>query len=223
MARFVEDLALVLPILSGMDWKDASVIPMQLADWRIVDVSKLRVAYYTHHAGADPTPETAETCRQTAHILASMGAHVEEALPPRIDEASLITRQYWQRPESESANEWITTEKVQLSSVEVEQHLFSWDRFRRALIAFMANYDVILTPVAERPATAHGTDGGWIPYTLPFSLTGWPCVVVRAGTAPDGLPIGVQIVASPWRDDVALAVAQVIEHSLGGWQPPMLG
>jgi amidase len=152
-----------------------------------------------------------------------MGAHVEEALPPRIDEASLITRQYWQRPESASADEWLTTEEVQLTSLEVEQHLYSWDRFRRALIGFMEHYDVILTPVAERPATAHGTDGGWIPYTLPFSLTGWPCVVVRAGTAPDGLPIGVQVVAGPWRDDVALAAAQVIEHSLGGWHPPLFG
>lgn len=222
MARFVEDLALVLPILSGMDWKDASVIPMPLADWRAVDVRTLRVAYYTHHAGAEPTPETAETCRQTARVLAGMGARVEEALPPRIEEASDITRQYWQRPESASADEWVTSDEAQLSSLEVEQHLFRWDRFRRALIGFMAQYDVILTPVAERPATMHGTDGGWIPYTLPFSLTGWPCAVVRAGSSPDGLPIGVQIVAGPWRDDVALAVAQVIERSLGGWQPPGL-
>lgn len=222
MARFVEDLALVLPILSGMDWKDASVIPMPLADWRAVDVPTLRVAFYTHHAEAEPTPETAETCRQTAHILASLGARVEEALPPRIEEASHITRQYWQRPESASADEWVATGEPRLSSLGVEQHLFDWDRFRRSLIHFMEQYDVILTPTAERPATAHNADAGWIPYTLPYSLTGWPCVVVRAGTAPEGLPIGVQIVARPWRDDVALAVAQVIERSLGGWQPPTL-
>jgi amidase len=222
MARFVEDLALVLPILSGMDWKDPSVIPMPLADWRTVDVQKLRVAYYTDHEEANPTAETVETCRQTAHLLAGIAARVEEALPPRIKEASHITRQYWQRPESTSADEWVTTEEARLGSMEVEQHLFNWDRFRRALIGFMAHYDVILTPVAERPATMHGTDAGWIPYTLPYSLTGWPCVVVRAGTSQDGLPIGVQIISRPWRDEVALAVAQVIERSLGGWQPPQL-
>jgi amidase len=222
MARFVEDLALALPILSGVDWKDASVIPMPLEDWRTVDVRTLRVAFYTHHAEAAPTPETAETCRRTAEILANMGARVEETLPPRIEEASQITRQYWQRPESASADAWVANGEVHLSSLEVEQHLFEWDRFRRALIGFMAQYDIILTPVAERPATAHNTDSGWIPYTLPYSLTGWPCVVVRAGTSPEGLPIGVQIVARPWRDDVALAVAQMIEHSLGGWKPPPL-
>ncbi|NOZ28320.1 MAG: amidase [Chloroflexi bacterium] len=220
MARYVEDLALALPILSGMDWKDASVIPMPLADWRAVDVRSLRVAFYTHHAEAEPTPETVETCHRAAQVLAEVCASVEEALPPRIEEAYFITRQYWQRPESMCAEEWVPDGEVRLSSEEVEQHLFMWDRFRRALIGFMAHYDVILTPVAERPAVPHGTDSGRIPYTLPYSLTGWPCVVVRGGTSPEGLPIGVQVVARPWQDDVALAVARELERELGGWQPP---
>jgi amidase len=42
---------------------------------------------------------------------------------------------------------------------------------------------------------------------------------VRAGVSPEGLPIGVQVVARPWREDVALAVAQIIETTLGGWKP----
>jgi amidase len=223
MARFVEDLALALPILSGEDWADPSVIPAPLADWRAVDVRALRVAWYTRHEEAAPTPETDHTCRQAAQALADLGARVEEALPPRIAEASAITRQYWARPESASSEEWVPDGEVRLSSIEVEQHLFHWDRFRRALIGFMAGYDIILTPAAERPATPHGADAGWIPYTLPYSLTGWPCVVVRAGTDPHGLPIGVQLVARPWRDDVALAAAQAIEGALGGWQAPALG
>jgi amidase len=45
---------------------------------------------------------------------------------------------------------------------------------------------------------------------------------VRGGTSPEGLPIGVQIVTRPWREDVALAVAQNIETTLGGWQRPSL-
>jgi amidase len=46
--------------------------------------------------------------------------------------------------------------------------------------------------------------------------------VVRVGTSPEGLPIGVQIVTRPWREDVALAVAQYLEEVLGGWQQPPL-
>jgi amidase len=57
-------------------------------------------------------------------------------------------------------------------------------------------------------------------YTTPASLTGWPAATVRAGTSPDGLPIGVQLVARPWRDDVALAAALAVERALGGYRPP---
>jgi amidase len=32
------------------------------------------------------------------------------------------------------------------------------------------------------------------------------------------MPIGVQVVARPWRDDVALAVAAHLEQALGGWR-----
>jgi amidase len=44
--------------------------------------------------------------------------------------------------------------------------------------------------------------------------------VVRAGTSPEGLPLGVQVIARPWREDVALALARRIEATLGGWRPP---
>ena len=46
--------------------------------------------------------------------------------------------------------------------------------------------------------------------------------LVRAGTAVNGLPIGVQIIGRPWREDVVLAVAQWVEDTFGGWQPPDL-
>ena len=222
LARYVEDLALTLPVLAGIDGKDPSVIPLPVADWRVVDVRSLRVAFYTHHAEAEPTRETAETCHQAAKTLESVCASVEEVLPPRIEEAYDITRQYWERPESMAMEAWVPDGKVKLSSEEIEQHLFIWDRFRRTLIGFIADYDVILTPAAECPAMPHGTDNGRIPYTLPYSLTGWPCVVVRGGTSPEGMPIGMQVVARPWRDDVALAVARELERDLGGWQSPML-
>jgi len=54
------------------------------------------------------------------------------------------------------------------------------------------------------------------------NLTGFPAVVVRGGSSPEGLPIGVQLVAPPWREDVALAAARIVEAASGGWQPPAL-
>jgi amidase len=59
-------------------------------------------------------------------------------------------------------------------------------------------------------------------YTLPFSLCGYPCAVVRAATSADGLPIGVQVIARPWKDEQALLGAHILERALGGWTPPIL-
>jgi amidase len=94
-----------------------------------------------------------------------------------------------------------------------------WDEFRSAMLGFVERYDLILCPVADEPAVPLGVEGNGI-YCLPYSLTGYPCAVVRAGTSPEGLPIGVQVVARPWREDVALAAAERIETTLGGWCPP---
>ncbi len=95
------------------------------------------------------------------------------------------------------------------------------------MLSFLEQYDVILCPVNSSPALPHGAtfDEDKLPgfsYTVAYNLTGWPVVIVRAGTSPEGLPIGIQVVARPWREDVALAVAQQIETISGGWKRPAI-
>jgi amidase len=95
------------------------------------------------------------------------------------------------------------------------------------MLAWMRAYDVFICPVNARYAQAidresgsGGNAGGWA-YTGVFNSTGWPVVVVRCGSSADGaLPIGVQVVAPPWREDVAIAVAAHLEARSGGWRPP---
>jgi amidase len=90
-----------------------------------------------------------------------------------------------------------------------------WDGYRSDLLRFMADYDAILCPVGSHPAPPfRDRDPGRFDYTIPFSLAGYPCVVVPAGNAPGGLPVGVQIAARPWREDVALAMARAVEQTL---------
>jgi amidase len=218
LARSVEDLALVLPLIQGVDWRDASVVPMPLGDWRTVELAGLRAVFYTHHPDAAPTSEVAATVQRAAHTLAGAGLHIEERTPPMVEHTYKITRDYWRRPEPESWEVWDAGEETVLTSLEVEQHLFLWEQYRRAMIALMEHVDVIVTPVVELPAQPHGQPDGSIVYTLTYSLVGYPAVVVRGGTAADGMPIGVQVVARPWRDDVALAVAAHLEQTLGGWR-----
>ena len=99
------------------------------------------------------------------------------------------------------------------------------------MLDFYRDYDVIVCPVATGPATH--TKSRWrrkrqhdlandLTYNLPYNITGWPAAVVRCGTSKEGLPLGVQVIAKSWRDDVALAVAARLEALFGGWEAPHL-
>jgi amidase len=209
LARYVSDLALAFPILAGEDGCDASVIPMPLGALESVRLKGLRLAVYTDDGEVLPTPDIIASVRAAARTLADVGLSIDEARPACLSDARPITERYWA--------------KSRLSGAAIEHLFLDWDRFRSAMLAFVAKYDVILCPADARPVPRHGEQTiGLFNYTLPFSLTGWPCVVVRAGTSPEGLPIGVQIVARPWREEVALVVAQHLETALHGWQRPPL-
>jgi amidase len=89
----------------------------------------------------------------------------------------------------------------------------------------MEEFDIVVCPVCSFPGMVHGSTYDRLSafsYTMTYNLTGWPAAVVRAGNSRKGLPIGVQIVAHPWREDVALAVAAKIERALGGYQRPAI-
>jgi amidase len=148
--------------------------------------------------------------------LRSRVASVREAVPPRIEEALDITRAYWARPESMSLEAWEPWGRSTLSADDVEASLFRWDRLRRAFLRFMGDVDVIVCPAAAEVAPArHAPRAEDYAFTVPFSLTGNPAVVIPAGSGEAGLPIGVQIVAAPYRDHVALAAARALEEALG--------
>lgn len=98
----------------------------------------------------------------------------------------------------------------------------------------LEDWDVILSPVAMTTAFTHrpkGTainiDGRSVPYimasgayTIPFSLTGHPVVVIPVGYTPDGLPIGMQIVGKRWQDRELLVIAQEINQVVGDFRHP---
>jgi len=103
------------------------------------------------------------------------------------------------------------------------QLLADWDRFRTDMLTFMESVEIILCPTAPGPAPLHGEGlETMFNYTLPYSLTGQPCVVVPSGRSRDGLPIGVQIVGRVWREDQAVAAARSIETTIGGWRQPSM-
>ena len=237
MARQVEDLSLTLSIIAGPDGHDPAVVPAPLGDPQDVSVRDLRVAFYTDNGLTSPSPDTVSTVRTAASVLAEHGVSVTEDRPQGVSDAErlwyslyLADGGAWIRrlihaagtERLSSALEWMQTAQP-ISLTEFTQELGRWNVYRSEMLAFMKPYDVVLCPVSATPATRHDDpDGPDFTYTFVHNLTGWPGAVVRCGTSAEGLPIGVQIVARPWREDVALAVAQYLETSLGGWQRPSL-
>ena len=244
LARRVEDLALALPLLCGVDWCDPSVVPMPLGEASKVELKGLRVAFHTDNGIMSPAPEIAGVVRDAARSLKDAGAIVEEARPEALGQAADIMLDLFGAPAAAGIQMLLmmsgTTEthalmqrlqelmlRRPLDSSELSFLVFRWDMYRSAMLSFMEHYDVILCPPCARTAMPHGTTYDEdnllaFSYTMTYNLTGWPGAVVRGGTSPEGLPIGVQAVARPWREDVALAVASHLEATLGGWQRPPL-
>jgi len=101
------------------------------------------------------------------------------------------------------------------------------DANRSKFLHWFQNYDIILTPVNRTPAepwpetlTPQAPTPGTYAHMGTFNNTGWPGTVVRAGTSPEGLPIGVQFIGRPWREDSTLAIARFVEASIGGYSKP---
>jgi aspartyl-tRNA(Asn)/glutamyl-tRNA(Gln) amidotransferase subunit A len=95
--------------------------------------------------------------------------------------------------------------------------------YRAQVLELFQSVDAILAPATPCPAPRIGQqtmqlEGVEVPlrpnigiFTQPLSFVGLPVVAVPVPLSP--LPIGVQIVAAPWREDVALRIAHVLEES----------
>jgi amidase len=141
-------------------------VPVPLAAPADARLTGLRVALYVDHPGATPAPDVLAATEAAARALAGAGLRVEAATPPGLDAVYPLTRAYWRRPESESPDEWVPggTHDPQglgpLSAEEVERSLFEWGRLRRRMLPFVAEYPLVLSPAAERPAVRHGDPPG---------------------------------------------------------------
>jgi amidase len=239
MARRVEDLSLLLPILAGPDGHDPHVQPVALRDPATVELVGLRVVTFGDNGILTPTSETIAAVRAAAGALQARGARIEEQVPPGLDEAwaawdgliradgfawlqRLIAAAGTPGFGSYETRDWVTR-GTPLPADELTALIERADRIRGRLLAWLRGVDLIVCPAMPQPAIRHGeSSAAWFgdTYSDVHNLTGWPAAVVRGGASPEGLPIGVQVVGPPWREDLVLAGAGVIEAASGGWQRP---
>jgi amidase len=89
--------------------------------------------------------------------------------------------------------------------------------------AWFEDHDVLLCPTLAQPPLRIGAYRGkgmartilgltgYMPFTPPFNLVGFPAASVPAGTSADGLPIGVQLAAAPGGEALLLSLVRQLE------------
>ena len=241
MARRVEDLSAMMPLLAAPDGRDHTVVGMPFGNPAEVRMKDLRVAFFTDNGIVPAEPETVAVVQQAAASLQHEVKLMEERRPPGVEESYELEMRMIGPDGGDGLRALLTAmgsarthplldgwlKKLEPYRTTLDGFAEFWDalhRFRARMFAFLQDYDAILSPVCAQAAVLHGssieerTFQGFS-YTMTHNLTGWPAAVVRCGQTAAGLPIGVQIAAHPWREDVALQIAAQLESTCGGWQP----
>jgi aspartyl-tRNA(Asn)/glutamyl-tRNA(Gln) amidotransferase subunit A len=236
LARTVADLAVAYDTMQGPDAEDpvcadrpaepvAAILEHKLNGLRIAAAGgyfkaglslpgRAAIASVTSTLGVTLEIEWPEAARARA------AAYVITA----VEGASLHIERLRQRPQDFDPavrDRLIAGAMVPGVAVAQAQKFRRW--YRDRILALFREVDAVLVPATPCTAPIIGAktfifDGVEMPvranlgiYTQPISFIGLPVVTVPVPLTP--LPIGIQIVAAPWREDVALRIAYALEQA----------
>lgn len=238
LARSATDLALMLDALQGDDPADPAQVhrPPVAAMAEIgKGIDGLRIAVA---GGYFRDPQWPEANAAVDKVAAALGATREVILPEaaRARAAAYVittaesSTLHLPRLRTRAADFDPDVRDRLLSGAMVPAHWViqaqrfrAW--FRAAMRKVFAEVDVILAPATPFPAPKSGTktvviDGVTLPmrpnigiFAQPISFVGLPVVATPVWLDGARLPIGVQVVAAPWHEDVALRVARHLERA----------
>jgi amidase len=249
MARTMADVTLLFRTLGGQDPCDPVSPPLELRKPTVGELQNCTIGYFEDDGLVPVTPETRAAVNAAAATLRDAGFRVEPFQPRTLEvlrklwwrffvqcgamfyepeirgrhhELSPIFKEFLAIAESEPA---LTASELLAAWAEL-------DLLRSKTLEAMASYPVLLCPVASIPAFRHrerswSIDGRSVEYLDAVRHTQWfnalaaPAAVVPVGRSPEGLPIGVQIVARPYEDEIALGIAGIVDEAFGYRPPPM--
>ncbi|MFB6446587.1 AtzE family amidohydrolase [Bradyrhizobium tunisiense] len=233
-ARSVTDLALAYDVMQGPDAEDSACTTRGLEPTLPLlanPVSDLRIAIAGGYFQKNVFPEAVEAVGRVAKALgATQVVDIPEAARARAaayvitttEGASLHLDRLRKRPhdfDPAVRDRLIAGAMVPAPMVDRAQKFRRW--YRAQLAEIFKSVDVLLAPATPCTAPKLGQvnfnlDGVELPvranigvHTQPISFIGLPVVAVPVPLEP--LPIGVQIIAAPWREDIALRVAHALE------------
>ncbi|NWD25688.1 amidase family protein [Pseudomonas yamanorum] len=236
IARRVRDLRVALQAMSLGDARDPSWVSAPLEGPRSGRLPRVAMTINPSRLGVHPAVEQA--VRKAADALARAGYEVEEVEPPDTDAVSELWWRlaWWEFNELSGAgirklgDEGVkrafemyvkSTPKVDLQAymravAARATHLRKW-------LQFLERYPLILGPVsAELPFPVDfdlqtGLSGETLRRAqrllIAVNVLGLPAVAVPTGLS-NGIPVGVQLIGSQFREDLCLDAAQAIEARL---------
>jgi Asp-tRNA(Asn)/Glu-tRNA(Gln) amidotransferase A subunit family amidase len=248
MARTVADLKVLFEVMQGPDVGDTCSVPVPVRWPSDDEIKKLRIGYFEDDGRTPVTAETRKAVRVAAEALRGAGFQVEYFRPEGLEEArqlweeffvvagGMLLRPMFKGREADISPilkqflDWSATEPALTG----EALLDTWirrDALRAQFFAKMQEYPILLCPTAAIPAFRHGerswqVEGKTVSYldawsyTEFFNLLGNPAAVVPVGQSGEGLPIGVQVVGRPWKEEQVLSVAGILEQMGGDWRMP---
>jgi len=209
----------------------------------------LRIGYYQDDGYSTPTEETKDAVEQAANALRDAGHQIEPFVPDVLDRArelwfvifvecsALLLRSMVAGREHEISNNLreflaMAAEYPPLSGDRLLHTLLERDELRVRLLQRMEMFPIMLAPVCTSPAFRH-EEVGWGPghtadylrtmtYCQHYNLLGNPVAVVPVGHSREGLPIAVQVIGRPYKEDEVLAIASQLQKRFG-WNPPPFG
>ena len=249
MARNIDDIWLLFRTLAGQDPNDPISPPMAWRMPNIEDLRRHTIGFFEDDGLASVTAETRAAVQSAAQALREAGFRVEPCRPQTLERLRKLWWKFFVQCGAMFYEPAIRGKRNQLSPIFVEflqiaeslpplsatELLNAWaelDLLRTKTLEELSAYPVLLCPVASLPAWRHGErkwtiDGQTVEYLDAVRHTQWfntlsaPAAVIPVGRSPEGLPIGVQIVARPFEDETALGVAAIIDEAFGYRPPPM--
>ncbi len=251
MARTIADVALLFRILNGQDPADPASPPVALREPGLDELRSNTIGFFEDDELAPVTPETRAAVQAAAAALRESGFQVEPFRPRTLELLRKLWTKFFVQcgamfyaPEirgrehqlSPIFNEFlgIAASAPVLTAAELLNAWAELDLLRAKTLEEMRKYPVLLCPVASIPAFRHG-ERSWMVEGRPleyldtwrhaqwFNVLAAPAAVVSVGKSPEGLPVGVQIVARPFQDETAIGVAAIVDAAFGYSPPAMAG
>jgi len=246
-ARSVEDLALMLSVMSRPDARDWTSLPFDPRDYRVGlhdGVRGLRIAFSPDLGYVkDVDPEVAASVRRAVESFAAQGAQVDEVAPGFANPEEITTKLWFvgsyslvsnmtaeQVALTDPALRWQAEQGSKVSVLELQKLTLRRGEFGAFMRQFHQRYDLLLTPGVSVPAfEAKAPEQwelklekflGWTPFSYPFNLTQQPAAVVPCGLTRAGLPVALQIVGPMHGDALVLRAARAYEASRE-WKLPV--